>query len=38
MIVNSNNTLLKAEADTGKMTITIHDTSGKEIDRLVIEK
>ena len=38
LIVNSDKTLLKAEADAHKMTITIHDTSGKEIDRLAIEK
>lgn len=38
LIVNSNNTLLKAEADNSRLTICIYDLSGKETDRLEIEK
>ena len=38
VIVNSNNTLLKAYADGEEMDIRIYDLSGKEIDKLVIHK
>lgn len=38
LIVNSNNTLLKANVDMNKMDIRIYDLSGKETDRLLIEK
>lgn len=38
LIVNSNNTLLKARVDTGRMDIRVYDLDGKEIDRLLIEK
>ncbi len=38
LIVNSNNTLLKAEANSNEMTICIYDLEGKEIDRMVIKK
>lgn len=38
VIANSNNTLLKAEVQGNKMDIRILDLSGKETDRLVIEK
>lgn len=38
LIVNSNNTLLKANVQSNKMDIRIYDLSGKETDRLVIEK
>lgn len=37
LIVNSNNTLLKADVQEGKMDIRIYDLSGKETDRLLIE-
>ena len=38
LIVNSNNTLLKADADAGKLDIRIYDLDGKMIDQLVIKK
>lgn len=38
IIVNSNNTVLKAEADSRALNIKILDTEGKEIDKLTITK
>lgn len=38
IIVNSNNTVLKAEADSRVLNIKILDTEGKEIDKLRITK
>lgn len=38
LIVNSNNTLLKASAGNGKLSIRIYDLDGKETDRLDINK
>lgn len=38
IIVNSNNTILKAEADSRALNIKILDTEGKEIDKLAITK
>lgn len=38
IIVNSNNTVLKAEADSKALSIKILDTEGKEIDKLTITK
>lgn len=38
IIVNSNNTVLKAEADSRALNIKILDTEGKEIDKLTIAK
>ena len=38
LIVNSNNTLLKADADANKLDIRIYDLDGKMIDQLVIKK
>ena len=38
IIVNSNNTVLKAEADSRALKIKILDTEGKEIDKLTIAK
>ena len=38
LIVNSNNTLLKATAGQGKLDIRIYDLDGKEQDRLLIQK
>lgn len=36
LIVNSNNTLLKADVDMNEMDIRVYDLSGKEIDHLLI--
>lgn len=38
IIVNSNNTLLKAEAQPGKLSIKILDLEGKEVDKLTLNK
>ncbi len=38
LIVNSNNTLLKANVQNNQMDIRIYDLEGKETDRLVIQK
>lgn len=38
IIVNSNNTLLKAEAQPGKLSIKILDLEGKEVDKLILNK
>jgi len=38
VIVNSNNTLLKAEAMNNKLSIKILDQDGKEMDKLIINK
>lgn len=38
LIVNSNNTLLKGEADSKRLTLRVFDLDGKETDRLVIDK
>ncbi len=38
LVVNSNNTLLKGEADSHRLTLRILDLEGKETDRLVIRK
>lgn len=38
IIVNSNNTILKAEADSRALNIKILDTEGNEIDKLTITK
>lgn len=38
LIVNSNNTLLKASADEHQLDIRIYDLNGKETDRLLIQK
>lgn len=38
LIVNSNNTLLKAKADDKSLDIRIYDLNGKETNRLLIEK
>ena len=38
LIVNSNDTFIRAEADSERLTIRVFDLSGKEIDRLVIPK
>lgn len=36
LIVNSNDTFIRAEADEERLTIRVFDLSGKEVDRLVI--
>lgn len=38
VIVNSNNTVLKAEAQPGKLSIKILDLEGKEVDKLTLSK
>lgn len=38
LIVNSNHTLLKGEADSHRLTLRVFGPDGKETDRLVIEK
>lgn len=38
VIVNSNNTILKAEAQPGKLSIKILDLEGKEVDKLTLSK
>lgn len=38
ILVNSNNSLLKADVDNKKMDIRIYDLSGKEVEHLLIEK
>lgn len=38
LIVNSNNTLLKASADEHQLDIRIYDLNGKKTDRLLIQK
>lgn len=38
LIVNSNHTLLKGEADSHRLTLRVSGPDGKETDRLVIEK
>lgn len=38
VIVNSNNSVLKAEANGRSLQITVVDTEGKEVDRLTIRK
>lgn len=38
LIVNANNTLLKAEADNHRLDIRIFDLDGRQTDRLLIEK
>lgn len=38
VIVNSNNSVLKAEADDRSLQITVVDTEGKEVDRFTIRK
>lgn len=38
VIVNSNNTILKAEAQLGKLSIKILDLEGKEVDKLTLSK
>ena len=38
VIVNSNNTLLKAEVMNNKLSIKILDQDGKEMDKLIINK
>ena len=38
LIVNSNHTLLKGEADSHRLTLRVFGLDGKETDRLVIEK
>ena len=38
VIVNSNNTLLKAHADNHRLDIRIYDLDGKETDRLTVER
>lgn len=38
VIVNSNNTILKAEAQPGKLSIKILDLEGKEVDKLTLGK
>lgn len=38
VIVNSNNTVLKAEAQNNKLNIKILDQDGKEVDKLTIDK
>lgn len=38
VIVNSNNTILKVEAQPGKLSIKILDLEGKEVDKLTLSK
>jgi hypothetical protein len=38
LIVNSNKTLLKAQASRSQLDIRIYDLEGKETDRLLIRK
>ena len=38
VIVNSNNTVLKAEAQNNKLSIKVLDQDGKEVDKLIINK
>ena len=38
VIVNSNNTVLKAEAQNNKLSIKVLDQDGKEVDKLIVNK